>query len=99
MYCLKQFPSARAKIKEISEIPTELLSAEIDLVEPTFDRREMKIAMGIANGLYDEGFRQDCLMILEKMKERFATEPSKQWGEFKDAFDELYNKAQKLKKK
>lgn len=99
MYCLKQFPSARAKIQEISEIPTELLSAEIDLVEPTFDRREMKIAMEISQALYDDGKRQDCLMILEKMKERFSTEPSKQWGEYKDAFDALYNQAQKLKKK
>ncbi len=97
MYCLKQFPSAKKMIGEISEISTDVLSDEIKQVEPTFNRREMNIAMEISNALYSEGKRQDTLMILEKMKERFDF--TDEWGEFKTNFDKLFNDADKIKKK
>jgi hypothetical protein len=97
MYCLKQFPASRKMIKEVSEISTDVLSAEIKMVEPTFNRREMTIAMEISNGLYAEGKRQDTLLILDRMKTRFGT--CDEWGEFKADFDQLFNSASKLKKK
>lgn len=96
MYCLKQFPSAKKMIKESSGISTDLLSAEIALVEPTFNRREMTTALEIANALYAVGKRQDTLMILDRLKVRFDFTP--QWGEFKADYERLFNQASKLKK-
>jgi len=97
MYMLKQFPAAKKMIKEVSEISTDVLSQEIKYVEPTFNRREMKIALDISSGLYGDGKRQDCLMILEKMKTRFDF--TDEWGEFEDDFNRLKNDAMKIKKR
>ena len=97
MYMLKQFPASKATIKEVSEISTDVLLEEIKFVEPTFNRREMKIALEIANGLYGDGKRQDSLIILDKMKTRFAS--ADEWGEFEDDFNRLKNDAMKIKKR
>ena len=97
MYMLKQFPASKKMIKEVSEISTDVLTQEIKYVEPTFNRREMKIALDIASGLYGDGKRQDCLMILEKMKTRFDF--TDEWGEFEDDFNRLKNDAMKIKKR
>lgn len=97
MYMLKQFPASKKMIKEVSEIGTDVLKEEIKFVEPTFNRREMKIALEIANGLYGDGKRQDALMILEKMKSRFDF--TDEWGEFEDEFNRLKNDAMKIKKR
>lgn len=97
MYMLKQFPAAKKMIKEISEINTSVLLEEIKFVEPTFNRREMKIALDIASGLYGDGKRQDALIILEKMKTRFDF--TDEWGEFEDDFNRLKNDAMKVKKR
>ena len=96
MYMLKQFPAAKKMAKEISEIGTDVLKEEIQFVEPTFNRREMKIALEIASGLYGDGKRQDSLMILEKMKSRFDF--TDEWSEFEDDFNRLKNDAMKIKK-
>ena len=97
MYMLKQFPASKKMIKEISEIPTDVLAQEITYVEPTFNRREMKIALDIASGLYGDGKRQDALMILEKMKTRFDF--TDEWNEFETDFNRLKNDAMKIKKR
>ena len=97
MYMLKQFPAAKKMIKEVSEISTDVLSEEIKFVEPTFNRREMKIALDISSGLYGDGKRQDALKILEKMKTRFDF--TDEWGEFEDDFNRLKNDAMKIKKR
>ena len=97
MYMLKQFPASKAMIKEVSEISTDVLKEEIDFVEPTFNRREMKTALEIASGLYGDGKRQDALMILEKMKTRFDF--TNEWSEFENDFNRLKNDAMKIKKR
>lgn len=97
MYMLKQFPAAKAMAKEISEISTDVLKEEIKFVEPTFNRREMKIGLEISNGLYGDGKRQDALIILERMKTRFDF--TDEWSEFEDDFNRLKNDAMKIKKR
>lgn len=97
MYMLKQFPSSKEMIKEVSEISTDVLKEEIKFVEPTFNRREMKIALDIASGLYGDGKRQDALKILDKMKTRFDF--TDEWSEFEEDFNRLKNDAMKIKKR
>jgi len=99
-YMLKEFPSARKALKEITEIDakyTELLLAEIKEVEPTYDRREMKDGLEIANALYDDGRRKDALNILDKMKTRFAE--TAEWGEYEGQYQELFDKASVARKR
>lgn len=97
MYMLKQFPSSKKMIKDVSEISTDVLKEEIKFVEPTFNRREMKIALDIASGLYGDGKRQDALKILDKMKNRFDF--TDEWSEFEEDFNRLKNDAMKIKKR
>ncbi|MCM8531491.1 MAG: hypothetical protein NE330_10050 [Lentisphaeraceae bacterium] len=97
MYMLKQFPAARKSIESISEISTDLLLEEINEVSPKHNRREMELGLQTAQALYDDGKRQDALMILGKMQDRF--EQTKEWSEFKDQFVTLKESALKIKKR
>ena len=97
MYMLKEFPSSKKAITRVSELPTKLLLEEIALVEPKHNRREMDMGIQTAQGLYDEGKRQDTLIILERMRVRF--EETDEWSEYKDQFVTLKESANQIKKR
>ncbi|MCH2206366.1 MAG: hypothetical protein MK132_10905 [Lentisphaerales bacterium] len=97
MYMLKEFPSSRKSIERVQEISTDLLLEEINFVSPKHNRREMDMGIQTAQSLYDEGKRQDTLLILERMRVRF--EGTKEWSEYKDQFVALKESANQIKKR
>ena len=97
MYMFKEFPSARKVLGNINEISTDLLLEEMNLVSPKHNRRELDMGIMTAQSLYDEGKRQDTLLILERMRARFDVVA--EWGEYKDQYEELKNKANQIKKR
>jgi hypothetical protein len=97
MYMLKEFPSSKKTAQNVSEISTGLLFEEIKLVEPKHNRREMNMGVETAQALYDDGKRQDTLLILERMRVRF--EETAEWDEFKEQFVALKESALQVKKR